>query len=195
MNFKECLEVQIKKHPSVMPQDIVKMCYQAAFGAEHLLSNAKAAEEYFDAEFKSVKENNIDLYEYVSPDFCRVNIAAWKNCAMAKEWLFEMFRITAGQKSPANDNFSGFIKIAEETAKSGGFPFRYENWRRFIEDYEKNGIRPIHHSDNYRNNEYPAYRIISSQFIRLFPLLKDLSELPDNNGIQLIREVFPDNII
>ena len=172
MNFKDYLKEQTKKHSSVMPQDIVKMCYQAAFGAEHLLSDIKAAEEYFNAEFAAVKESEAELYEYISPDFCRVNLAAWKKLSLPKEQLFEMFKMTAEQKNADADNiFGDFIKTAEETAKSGDFPFSYENWRDFIEDYEKNGIRPVHHSNRYRNTEYPAYRIISSRFIPEISLL------------------------
>jgi hypothetical protein len=166
MNFKDYLKEQAEKHPSVMPQDIVKMCYQAAFGAEHLLSDIKAAEEYFNAEFLSAKENEADLYESISQDFCRVNLAAWKKLGLPKERLFEMFRMTADQKNTDAENiFSELIKTAEETAKSGEFPFSYENWRNFIEDYGKKGVRPVHHSEIYRNKEYPAYRVISSRFI------------------------------
>jgi len=169
MNFKYYLDDQIKKHPSVMPQDIVKMCYQAAFGAEHLLTDIKAAEEYFCEEFSSVEiipQNSEELFEYISSDFCRVNLAAWKKHNLPQEQLFEGFKKTAEQKNPDAENmFSGFIKIADETAKSEGFPFDYENWREFIDDYIKKGVRPVHHSERYRKNEYPSYRVISRKYI------------------------------
>lgn len=198
MNFKDYLTEQSKKHPSVMPQDIVKMCYQAAFGAEHLLIDIKAAEEYFNAEFSSVlikeKENTADLYESISFDFCRVNLAAWKMLGIPKEWLFEMFKITARQKNAdtadQNNIFSGFIKVAEETATSGEFPFGYDDWQSFIEDYEKKGVRPIHHSEHYRNNECPSYRIISSNFIMLIPrMISSVTDMLPNtlDMIDIIR--------
>ena len=37
MNFSDHLKKQLSLHPSMQPQDIVKLCYQAAFGAEPLL--------------------------------------------------------------------------------------------------------------------------------------------------------------
>ena len=55
MSIKNYLTEHIKKHPSLMPQDVVKLCYQAAFGAEHLLSDLSAAKRYFDLEFDGVE--------------------------------------------------------------------------------------------------------------------------------------------
>lgn len=39
MKFKSYLIQQIRKHPAMMSRDVAKMCYQAAMGAEHLLSD------------------------------------------------------------------------------------------------------------------------------------------------------------
>ena len=36
MTFEECLRKQLKNHPSMAARDVIKMCYQATFGAEHL---------------------------------------------------------------------------------------------------------------------------------------------------------------
>ena len=47
MEFRDYLTMQMNMHPSIQPQDIVKMCYQATFGAEHLLSDEDNAKRYF----------------------------------------------------------------------------------------------------------------------------------------------------
>ena len=38
MSFEFYFEEQLKKHPSMQFSDAVKLCYQAAMGAEHLLT-------------------------------------------------------------------------------------------------------------------------------------------------------------
>lgn len=43
MHFKSYLLEQIQMHRAMQPQDIVKLCYQAAYGAEHLIENYSAA--------------------------------------------------------------------------------------------------------------------------------------------------------
>ena len=37
MDFTTCLREQLRRHPSMQPQDVIKLCYQAARGAEHLI--------------------------------------------------------------------------------------------------------------------------------------------------------------
>jgi len=167
MDFKYYLKEQAGKHPSMTPQDIIKMCYQAAFGAEHLLEDIKAAEEYFNSEFEAAEESAADLYEPVSPEFCRVNLGAWKKRGLPKERLFELFTLTAGQKNaPERDIiFSGYVKAAGEIAEAGEFPFSYESWRDFVAEYEKGGVRPVRHSEQYRAAEAPAYRIVASELV------------------------------
>ena len=47
MDFDFYLKKQIELHPSMQMQDLVKMCYQAVFGMEHMLSDIEKAREYF----------------------------------------------------------------------------------------------------------------------------------------------------
>ena len=49
--FKDYLQEQVCLHPTMQPQDVVKMCYQAAFGAEHLLADKEAAFTWLKREY------------------------------------------------------------------------------------------------------------------------------------------------
>ena len=62
--------------------NFVKQCYQAAFGAEHLLTDLAAAEEYFSAEYVRVAAVDAPLYERISPHVCRVNLSAWRKSGL-----------------------------------------------------------------------------------------------------------------
>ena len=42
MDFSFYLKTQLEHHPSMQMQDIIKMCYQATFGVEHMLAAWKA---------------------------------------------------------------------------------------------------------------------------------------------------------
>ena len=39
MDFTTYVEEQLRLHPATQPQDVIKQCYQAARGAEHLLAH------------------------------------------------------------------------------------------------------------------------------------------------------------
>ena len=88
MSFKQYLAQQLELHPAARVDDVVKLCYQAAFGAEHLLSDLDAARKYFDAEYQRTPASDGPLCEMISEGVCRVNLGAWKNSGMPEDWLF-----------------------------------------------------------------------------------------------------------
>ena len=66
MNFRDCLIAQFAAHPSTAPQDAVKQCYQAAFGAEHLLTDTSLAAAYLEREFNDTRRRT-PLCEKIAP--------------------------------------------------------------------------------------------------------------------------------
>ena len=170
MDFKECLAVQFRIHPSMQPQDVVKMCYQAAFGAEHLLEDVNAAREYFFSEYESVPARNISLYEEISPDFCRVNLSAWKAKEFPADLLFELFCRTAATPHGSKELMLEYLSLAEELVNSGKAPFTAEKWHAYVDKYINDGMKAVHHSQEYREKECPSYRIISTRLLSLVPL-------------------------
>ena len=55
MDFEQYLIEQLNKHPAMQPQDLVKMCYQAAYGAEHLLADPHSAWIYLKKEYEQLE--------------------------------------------------------------------------------------------------------------------------------------------
>ncbi len=175
MSFKGFLHEQIELHPSVQPQDIVKQCYQAAFGAEHLLSDITAAQAYFESEYDAATQSDAPLYERISPHVYRVNLSAWKKSALPPKWLFRMFVMSAGAAQSGNERFIMYLRDADETVKSGKVLFSNSDWLDYLTDYKKNGMGAVHHSALYRQREHPSYRVVNRKFIRLLPVLIGIS--------------------
>lgn len=191
MDFTHYLTEQLQNHPSNQPQDIVKQCYQAACGAEHLLSDLNRARNYLDHEFQSIPaSSHTPLYEAISDHVCRANLAAWKHRGLPVEWLFRMFAASASATSqpvqttqttldnPYSQNpqakFLEYLGTAETMILQGQLPvpFSAEEWHTYLAAYKKNGMTAVHHSEAYRQAERPAYRILQKQYIRLIPILE-----------------------
>lgn len=190
MKFEQCLIQQIKKHPSMQPQDVVKLCYQAAFGAEHLLADMDAAKKYFYAEYDSVPVGLGDLYEEISPDICRINFSAWKACGMPAEWLFAMFAHTASVAYGSEELFWHYLLVAQEMlseleACDIEVGFTAQEWQDYVAAYKACGIRAVHHSDTYREKEHPAYRIVSSRFLSVLPILEKAATVSNEQSVFL----------
>ena len=169
--FKEALQEQLRRHPSMETDDILKLCYQGAYGAEHVLKNISDAEKNFYAEFNSAVPNASEpLYEIISPDFIRINLRAWKNANLPPEWLFNMFS-SAEKLSDGNEVFQKYLSIAAEVLPEDK-----------SKDLIERGSLPdlsLHHSDSFSSAEKPSYRVVNIRFITTVAVLKKAAELPE----------------
>jgi len=163
-------------HPSIMPQDVVKLCYQAAFGAEHILSNHAQALKYFRDEYAATPADDKPLQEYIAPTVCRVNLSAWKRLKLNPDWLWSLFVIAASPEKN-QDVFASCIAQADELSKAMAFPFSYTEWQGYIREYAKLDLPPVRHSAAYRDKEKPAYRIISGLPVILIPVFEAMAGL------------------
>lgn len=176
--FIDILLRHITAHPSMQPQDIVKLCFQATFGAEHLLTDIKSCEQRFFEEFAATPADTRDLLEILSDDFCRINISAWKHLQLDAQWLFRLFLLTAKQQRTATDDqFIQLLNTVDTLSEDDALPFSKEKWTEFRSAYEQNGIRPVRHSQEYRNGEQPAYRVMHLKYEKLIPVLWSLNKL------------------
>ena len=168
MKFKDYLDYELNTKSNMELRDVIKMCYQAAFGAEHLLTNLDRARSYFEEEFSAIEKRDVPLYEYISEDVARVDLGAWKASGMPKEWLFDLFVMATkesyGGEAQMRANLEEVVKMMPEMAKT-------------VEEYVEGGIRPIHHSEKYRNAHKPAYRLVDRKHLRLIPILVAASKL------------------
>jgi len=191
MRLTAYLREQAKLHPSMEPVDAIKLCYQAAYGAEHLLrDDIEATRTYFMEEYAAVGdgEEKEPLYEHISDVACRVNLRVWKRHGLPGEWLFDMFtqsNIPAINSrylldSEKKDAIATFFHDVEQLAEEGIFGFDKEEWKLALAEYPVDNPVAIHHSETYREKEKPAYRIVTRHYIKLFPVLEKLAKLPDD---------------
>ena len=160
MEFEFYLSNQLKMHPSMQYQDIAKLCYQSAFGAEHILSDIERARAYLCSEFESIVPTDEPLFEQISPQIVRVNLGAWKREERDSLLLFEAFKNSSTVSTNGNRMLMEYISVAERVMLAKMKGFSLDEWRDFLDEYREAGMPPIHHSDAYRENENPHYRIV-----------------------------------
>lgn len=167
MDFGYYLKHQIELHPSMQMQDVVKMCYQAVFGVEHMLSDIEKAKQYFFQEYEATPANfSIPLYEPISEDFCRINLGAWKSRNLDPEELFELFVTSANYNVPGTrTDLNNCAKSVEKLIAKNLLPFSLEKWKEYYVAYKNNGMHPVHHSEIYRLAEQPAYRLVRKSLL------------------------------
>jgi uridine kinase len=179
--FEYYLRNSAAKHPSMQAQDIVKLCFQAAFGAEHLLrgTDEAAAGIRLMEEFKQVPAGaGENLFERISSNYCRINLGAWKARHLPPEWLLRLFVLTAGQPHGSAGRFTDYLKEAETLICAGLLPVSSQQWHSFLGGYHPENALPVHHSEIYRTREHPAYRVVSTRYLWMLPVLEQLAALP-----------------
>ena len=161
-----------------MPQDIAKICYQAAMGAEHLLSDTAAAKRYFDAEMAATEAEDGELFECLSDSICRVNFGAWKARGLPSDALFDAFVATASVKRGGKELLVRYLDEAEACISCASFTL--EEWQSFLIGYKAAGMPAVHHSARYRECEKPAYRIVDREILcKIVGLEADVAAFKD----------------
>ena len=95
--FLTALRFHAAAHPALGAEDADKLCYQAAFGPAHLVSDGAAARRAFREEFARAQEEDAPAFEPVSDGYVRCGLAAWKRLGLPGDWLLNMCLHTAAQ--------------------------------------------------------------------------------------------------
>ena len=171
IDFRRCAQEQIRRYPESQAQDLVKLAYQAAWGAAHGVADREAAWKYFSREFAAAEPSDAPLFELISPDYCRVNLGAWKKAGLPEQWLFNMFCASAEILPESQRLFDEYIRELGSLLGSK----RYE-----LDDFMKTYRgEVVHHSKLYRKKYHPSYRLINTRFLTAFPVLLAAAKLPE----------------
>ena len=167
-SFAEILIEQTRLHPSMRAQDVVKLCTQAARGAEHLLRDPDAARRMLDNEFAETEPDaNVPMTEDISEAVCRVNLAAWKAAGRSADALEKLFLASAQVYADGEARLKAYLAEAERVILAGNTPVSPDDWQTYLEKYAEMGMPAVHHSAEYREKEKPAYRIVRRDLLNV----------------------------
>lgn len=158
---------QAWRHPALRPRDAIKLCYQAAYGAEHLLPDPAAAREYLRRELNACAADAAEpLYEEISPDLCRVNLRAWKARAYPEDALLALFLQACAPRPDGAARLTALLSDVAALCAQGLLPFELAQWQTELTHYRRQPPHAVHHSEAYRAAEHPCYRLASTAALR-----------------------------
>lgn len=181
ISFADSVAFCCAHHTVFTPQDAVKLCYQAAFGAEHLVQDARAVWQYLMEEWSNTAPSDAPPAEPIGADYVRVNLAACKQRGFAPEWIYHMHIASAVPRTDGEARFADACEEIAHMARQGALPFSLAEWDAHLQEYLRGGVRAVHHSAAYRAAENPAYRLVCSDFLPVLPILEKLASLPGSD--------------
>jgi len=156
--MKTILLAHARLYPKMEPRDAVKLIYQSEFGGGHMIPSYDHA---LDRILNEGSEYN--LYHSIPDEdigfgFVRTYLYGKAEDELRK--ICDAFVFSANTHTGDIDRFIKKLDILLEISKTGLLPFSYEVLKAYIDDYASKEYPMVSHSDIYRAEYKPAYRIM-----------------------------------
>lgn len=172
---KQLLLQHAKTYPQLQIQDVFKFLHQSAFGCEHFVASLEKATDFIKKEYESgVQPAQIEVLD---GPYCRVPLSAL-NDGLRAETLGKLFVASAKREENGRPALLEKLRIARELVTAGLLPFAEDAFDEAVAQWAAEGYPAIHHSDVFRENYRPAYRVIAKEFVTFLPLFAALDRLP-----------------
>jgi hypothetical protein len=147
------------RYPLMQPTDAVKLIYQNEFGGGHLIRDEESCLGYLRGEYAALeKDANAPIAEEIGNGILRVNLAAVQ--AEELERLGKTFIRSALAHTGTLDSFLQKLEVLRQLAREGVFCFDAQGLEAYLSAYEMAGYPMVSHSETYRQNYRPAYRVV-----------------------------------
>ena len=165
MDTKELILYHYNKYPKMQLTDLFKLLHQSAMGCEHAVSSLEKAIEYLKAEIIAPHNKGIDEIEILDGEYSRVYLGCIGE-KLTAERLGELFFLSAKCEKQGIDALKTKLEIAKQLIADKLLPFDIKEFNCACEKWKKQGYGAVHHSDIYRNEYFPAYRVIENRYIK-----------------------------
>ena len=163
------LKQHLDWYPLMEVLDVYKLLYQGVMGAEHLISSPEEFTRRLQLEFEHMLPDPEErTLEPVRPDqtLLRLNLRPYKSRQVGIDRLITPLRETArlftGDLAQLQSKWLSFTQLCEREQLT---TFNLPEVHRFNRWLEKLEFPAVHHSEPYRREYQPAYRLIAVQYV------------------------------
>lgn len=164
-DIRDFLRAHCARYPELALQDVFKALYQSAFGCEHLIADPSAAADYIRAEAARSGDRIFELVELLGGDYCRVHLGILQD-GLSAETFARLFALSARHEECGREKLEAMLTALQTMADAGELPFSAQETAEAVERWRKDGFLPLHHSEIFRQNYAPAYRVLRRDFAR-----------------------------
>lgn len=174
-NLTKILKDHITRYPKMQPQDAVKLLFQNEFGSAHMISDENESYLRLKKEAESVELSNESI-EDIGNGISRLYLCYVKKEKLPLDIVNKMFIRTAKEHVGSKESFYEKLDLLKDLCDKGQTPFAKIEFLNYIQAYQEKGCPIVSHSEVYKQEYAPAYRLIDSRYIKLLPLIKEISK-------------------
>lgn len=176
-----------KSYPKLQPQDVFKYLFQSCFGCEHLVSDENTALDYIKREYETVSEDRTSFTELLDGNYCRAHLS-WLNEGLKAETLAKIFCLSSKKEPDGFSLLERKIEIVRELVSEGKVPFDACDFNKSLDEWREKGYPAVHHSEIFRSEYKPSYRVISNRYASFLSLFSEIDRLSDKERIVVAIE-------
>jgi hypothetical protein len=155
-----------RAHDAIRVGDAYKHLYQATMGGEHAVTDRDAALAWLEAEWIEIGDSESDdnLWEALCPNgsIGRVNLRPYKRGSGKQADLIDAFLASSREFNPDKDKFlTAWAELGNRLKKQKIGKLDHRSWLKFDAEMKKKDYPAVSHSDEYRDANRPAYRVLT----------------------------------
>ncbi|MCL2056136.1 MAG: hypothetical protein FWH02_02825 [Oscillospiraceae bacterium] len=170
--LKALLINQYEKYPLMQASDMLKLIYQNEFGCGHMVTDSAGCLRMIIEEAQASAGNTPggQCIEDIGGGLCRLRLDVLRQTTLAPETLCSFFMQTANSHIGSAEGFEEKAAVLLSLCEGGVLPFDAREISRLLAESRANGHPPVRHSEQYRAEYSPAYRVVSKAFCDFLPL-------------------------
>lgn len=164
-----------REYPEMEIADYVKLLYQSVFGPAHFADDPSFAEvrSFIEKEAAGITTTarKKPMFEPIGNGYHRIHLDHVASGRIDADKLAESFHASMknapGRTEASMALFQRATRILFSLIEAGEIPLDPEESRAFLATHREKGHPPIHHSDTFRENYAPHYRIVHEEFLHV----------------------------
>lgn len=170
------LKAHFRAYPQMQAIDTIKLLYQRAYGAEHIITDASRVRENLIREYADVAQTaEFPRIEPLGGGIVRLYLDGLPKASL--DTVSRLFVRGASVHRPDEDGLRALLAEVSAAAARGETPFSAEEWESTLAACRSAGCPAVRHSETYRAAYAPAYRIIPARYVPYLPLLFAVDKL------------------
>ncbi|MBR5453196.1 MAG: hypothetical protein IKV54_03875 [Clostridia bacterium] len=164
--LKKILLVNQEKYPFWEICDAVKLIYQNEFGGRHLIRDREKCVTYIRNEIESADcLPDCPDTEDIGGGTVRANLIPLAKRGISAEDIADAFIKSTLDEKGSVDSLREKLLLLTDMTNDGQLSFSRDRLWEFLSEYSRSGYPAISHSERYKKEYFPAYRLISKKYL------------------------------
>lgn len=163
-------------NPDAEALDYIKLLYQNEFGCGHLCPDGADVLSFLTEEWDNIGHfPHTPLFDDIGNGLCRLNLGALRKSDLPL--AARAFVLSAQTPRGSDSSFREKLLLLDQMVQNSQLPLDGRQAASVIKDYLAGGVRPIHHSESFRERHAPHYRVVELPFAVFIPVLQEVQNL------------------